>query len=76
MTFVTDIIAVITAIFTGFVGPLGNAVVSMFEGLFLDSTGGLSVLGQGLVAFAAIAMVIGILYMAIGMLRSGFRRRV
>ena len=74
MDFITAIIKVFTDVFAGFVGPLAGAMVDLFSGLFVDPTKGLTELGQGLIAFAAIGMVIGAFRIVYGIFRTRVRK--
>ena len=76
MEFVTAIVQVFTTVLTSFVQPLASAVVNMFTGLFVADGGGLSVLAQGLLAFAAMGLVVGAFYTVFRIFRTRVLRRM
>lgn len=78
MEFVTALISVIGTVFTEYVPDLAGAIVQMFSGLFWTAgeTGGLTILGQALIAIAAIAIVSSIFHIVYRIFRGRMKRRV
>lgn len=78
MEFVTALVSVLGTVFTVYVPDLAGAIVDMFTGLFWISgeTGGLTILGQALIAIAAIAIVSSIFHIVYRIFRGRMKRRV